>query len=149
MREVRRAAEALTAHVKKTSDFLSRPVEQAIVQTIDPLSAELLSGGLVLDDGQLVLGTWARKYDQDHGIEVGDTLTVVEVAGDDYVVLEVHGEKEVLRGVGTVAAAGTTKALSVTGGGGGTVNMAVAHWLEAFDADGNSIGWVPVFASKT
>lgn len=156
-REVRRAAEALSEHARKSIAFHTQKVEMAVVQSIDPLTAELVEGRLTLDETQLLLGFTARKYDQDHGIEVGDTLTVVEVSGDDYVVLEVHGSKEILKGVGTEPdpAGGTTKTFTGTGPNPGdgsvsvTVSMAVDHWLPAYDVDGNQIGWVPVFAAKT
>jgi hypothetical protein len=154
-REVRRAAEALSEHVRKSHSYHSRPVEQAVVASVSPLTAELVEGRLTLDETQLLLGFTARKYDQDHGIVIGDTLTLVEVSGDDYVVLEVHGSKEILKGVGTEPAAGTTKNLTGTGPNPGvgsvsvTVAMPVANWFEAFDAAGNHLGWVPIFASKT
>lgn len=132
------------------------PVEMAIVLTTQPITAELVAGSLVLGEDILVLGASARRYDRDHGIAVGDGLAIVRLSSEDYFVLDVQTPNEVMKGVGTEAASGTTKTLAVTGTANLTTGALTAHvdlvassWLEVYDADGDSIGFVPVFASKT
>ena len=75
------------------------PTQYAIVRTLDPLAAEVIGHNLVHDDESLIFGAWARKYDQDFGIDVGDTLVLVPVEGGDFLVADVISTKEAAGGV--------------------------------------------------
>lgn len=148
----RRHAAVMSRQIKRKT----KAVELAIVTGIAPLALTLVDGGLELAEDILILGSGFRKYDRDFGVVAGDVVALVELASKDYYVLDVQTENEVMKGLGTVAEAGTTKPLAVTGtadlGTGvvtGSVSLVVAHWLEAYDAAGNSIGFVPVLAAKT
>lgn len=153
--EIRKTAAALSEFARRSHQVHARPVEMAVVRTVGPLTAELADGGLTIGEDMLVLGATARQYDRDHGLKAGDGLGVVRLSSDDYVVLEVFSDSEHGAGIGTSLKAGTTKTLTGSGSDpqGGTVTVSTPWspdgWLEAFDADGTRIGYVPVFTSRT
>jgi hypothetical protein len=154
---VKRAAAAVSTMSRRQIGRHARPTELATVLTIDPLTVELVEGtGLVLGEDILVLGSSFRRHDRDLGVKVGDTVAVARLAAGDYLVHDVQTPDEVMKGIGTTALAGTTKNVAVSGTANlttgvltATAALVAAHWLEAFDANGNSIGYVPVFASRT
>jgi hypothetical protein len=132
---VKRAAAAVSTMSRRQIGRHARPTELATVLTIDPLTVE---------------------HDRDLGVKVGDTVAVARLAAGDYLVHDVQTPDEVMKGIGTTALAGTTKNVAVSGTANlttgvltATAALVAAHWLEAFDANGNSIGYVPVFASRT
>lgn len=142
----RRAARAAGAMARRQIGRHDRPVELAIVATLDPLTVELVEGGLTLGEDILHLGAAFRRHDAAFGVKIGDSVALARQASGEYLVLDVQTDREVVKGLSTDVLAGTTKNLAVSGG---NAAMVAAHWIEAYDVDGNLIGYVPVFASRT
>lgn len=106
------AARAIGALSRRQIGRHVRHVELGIVATVAPLTIDLVEAGLVLGEDILILGSAFRKYDRDFGVQAGDNVALVRQAAGDYYVLDVQTSNEVMKGIGTVAAAGTTKPLA-------------------------------------
>lgn len=90
----RAAAKAVARVARRQIGVNVRHVELAVVRSSDPLSAELVDGSLTLSDDILILGSSARRYARDFGIDPGDTLALVRLSSDDYLVLDVQSPNE-------------------------------------------------------
>lgn len=93
-RSSREAAKAVARLSRRQIGVNVRHVEIAVVLSAAPLSAELVDANLVLTDDILILGSSARRYARDFGIEVGDALALVRLSSDDYLVLDVQTPNE-------------------------------------------------------
>lgn len=90
---VRAAARAIRRHVHDNQNRHSRHPRYAEVVATSPLTARLNDTGLTLSDEALMLSQWARKYDYDHTIDVGDTLLITEMSDGDWLVSDVVSDK--------------------------------------------------------
>ena len=71
-----------------------RVPQRAVVLDTDPLEVELTHSRLVLDNEDLIIAQSVRQYESDYGIEVGDGLVLLPVAGDEWVAAAVIGEQD-------------------------------------------------------
>jgi hypothetical protein len=117
--------------------------QRAVILTVSPLTAELTGSRVVLEDDDLTFTAQVRKYEQDFGFTVGDTLAVIPVKGDEWVVTGVISTKDNFEGPDTVTvpAAGRTFA-----SGTGVTSTPITAVVPYRDANGNIIGYLPLIA---
>jgi hypothetical protein len=135
------AARAIRAHIDRTARQHadnSRP-RYAIIRSLPPnLNVELADARLVLTDDDVTLGDSVRRYDQEHGLAVGDTLVLVQGAEGQWSAIDVHSARELGGRVGSAV----TPASSLAG-------HSVIGKLRVYDDNGSPVGWVPVYDAIT
>lgn len=93
-REMGQAAVALRGMVRRVVEDIVQQNVVGVVVKASPLEVKIAGGSHTLrEDENLVLSHAVRKYDYDHGLEVGDSVLLVP-AGDDYLAAAVVSEKE-------------------------------------------------------
>lgn len=75
-----------------------RPPQRAVVRTVDPLRVELTNARLVLEDEDLIMSQEVRTYDYNYGIAVGDTVVLLPVSGEEWVISNVVSQQDILGG---------------------------------------------------
>jgi hypothetical protein len=66
----------------------------AVVRQVAPLRVELTESRIFLDEDDLSLGQWVRRYEKDKGLKVGDSLVVTPLHSGDWVASEVLSSQE-------------------------------------------------------
>lgn len=95
MRGARELANALIgASAKRVRMDMPYAPQKAIVVSLSPFAAELIEHRLVMTDDDLSFGQWARKYDHDFGIELGDTVVLMPTESGDFLVADVISTKD-------------------------------------------------------
>ena len=76
---------------------LAPQVRKAIGRRLHPLTVEMTEGAITLvEDGeQLALGAWARQYDVQYGIRVGDTVYLVPLSDGGWLGIEFSTQRDV------------------------------------------------------
>lgn len=69
----------------------ARNVLRAEVVKLNPLTVELMSSDQRLDDDDMDLSAWVEFYDEEFGIELGDTVLLQRESGE-YVCFDVVGD---------------------------------------------------------
>lgn len=92
-RHVAEAAQALRRHARSAVEYHARSSSYAQVIAVDPLAVALHGSDEVLDDSQLSLTQWVKRYDLDHTIDVGDTLVIHEMPNGDWLATDVVSDK--------------------------------------------------------
>lgn len=83
------AARAIRRRIERDRQHASRELRYAVVQQTDPLRARLADGKLPLDEEDLVLGQWLRRYRDEVGFVAGDTLAVTSMGNGDWLATDV------------------------------------------------------------
>jgi hypothetical protein len=89
---IKRLAGALTVHTKRSIRRHARSSYHGIVRQVDPLLVDIvgLDGDDLRDADEITIGdALATRLAARGGLEVEDTLTLVEVGDDDYIAVEV------------------------------------------------------------
>lgn len=103
----RQLARAIDQHTDGAARSLGQRREYATVRGIAPLQIEMHGSGLLLDEDDLVISQWVRRYDYDIEIEVGDTVVVDHLPNDDFLVADVVTDTEAYPLNGYVSLVGT------------------------------------------
>lgn len=88
-------AHAIRRGAQRHSERKGNPVSRARIVSLDPLSLDLLGSDMTLDDDDVDLSQEVARYDASEGLEVGDTLTLMEVEEGDWVAVGVVSDTEV------------------------------------------------------
>jgi hypothetical protein len=157
MKEIRRAATALKAQQKKGIKYHTKEPQFAVVRRVEPeLSVEVTGSRLVLDEDDLHLSQDVRRYENDYGLKVGDTVMVTPIGEGDYAVTDVVSEKKDFEGSDTNAVMGSgfigggSDSVTIpSGGGSDTVTIQgtpIVGTVPFYDKDGKVIGRIPLLA---
>lgn len=131
-----RLARALRAHTQQNIAQGVREVHYGIVRQVSPLQVEIEGRSLVLDENDLVVTQWVRRYGYDYGLSVGDTVLVSHMPNDDFVVHDVVSTDRIEQGLDQSSAV----TVSLTSRNGHIVRK--APYLAN---DGTLIGYTPVY----
>jgi hypothetical protein len=109
-----------------------------VVSGTSPITVDMLGARITLDDDDLRLAASVREYDNRVGIAIGDTVVLHRIGEDgDWLITAVESDTDPSdAGVSSVV----EKPLAST-----TVGRVVVGKLAVTDADGNTVGWVPVY----
>jgi hypothetical protein len=77
----------------------ARSANYAVVLQVEPLQVELTERRTLLDDSELVLTQWVRRYVYEHGLFVGDTLLVTQMPNNDFLVSDVVSSNRIEEGI--------------------------------------------------
>jgi hypothetical protein len=95
IREARVLAQAIRRHGEGLVHYHGQRMVKALVQQTDPLVVELMHADVQIEEGHLLLGSWARWYDKRYGIKTDDTVVLVQLAqDDDWFVVDVVGNED-------------------------------------------------------
>jgi hypothetical protein len=143
-REIRRVARAVRNHsARAVGAYSSKPPKLAIVRKVDPLTAEMADHRLQLDEDDLLLTQAMRRYHRDTGIAAGDTLVLIPVSTDDFVVVGVLSQENIDAGI--ASASEDTDGREFASGVGVTSTPIVAV-VPYYDDDGEVVGYIPLIA---
>lgn len=88
-------ARALRDHHERHSE--QRAHHQPVIGVVESIgggtpgfSVSIPDSGFVLDADDLIVGQQVAQFDQDYGIHVGDSLSLMPLANGDYVAVAVH-----------------------------------------------------------
>lgn len=135
----RGVARAIRDMTLRGHEALTPKMRRAVVRSEDPLAVELMDAALVLDEDQLVLGSWVRLYDRLYGIAVGDTVYVVPFADGSWLLVEIAGDKDMVEGLELLS---TARSLHTDHGH-------VVATTDYLDDDGNVVGVVLLYDPAT
>jgi hypothetical protein len=158
---MREAARAVKMLVKQMIELHVPKNLIGIVTDTQPITVDIagLDNSLSEDEGLLISHT-VRHYDEQHGLEEGDSLLLVPAHGGDYVATSVvtqnsslsgvAGEDSVIVGGAVTGTLDATSAHVVVGGTsypviGGTVTVPFTSTADYRDGNGDVIGQVPLF----
>lgn len=94
-----RLAGALRVHTQKHIEASKQGTYIARIVTLDPIQAELGSSGLQLNEDNLILSQWVRRYDYDYGLRVGDNLIVTQMTNAEFVAHDVVSSNKIDEGI--------------------------------------------------
>lgn len=144
-----RAAAAVRGMSARQVDSRARQQDYAIVRSIAPLKVELSSSRLLLDDDDLVVTQWVRRYDLEQGIKVGDTVVVTPMKNGDFLVQDVVAAKDAFRGFSdkTTDLLDSGDVTLTAPGGGGTVTQShhIIKKVPYRNDAGAIVGYVPIY----
>ncbi len=133
---------ALRDHIRRSVGFHAPPHERyAVVRRANaPFVIEMLDSKAVLneDDGEFVTSAWLRRYDADHGIQVGDTVILGTHPDGTLVAKDIVTLKDVTKGVRTDIT--DTKSSILTVDYVPTDHGHVLGFLDVHDKDSNKVG---------
>lgn len=82
-------ARAIRDHALHLHGALTPRVRRGIVKQLSPLSVELIDADVLIDADEMLLGAWLRLYDEQFGIEVGDTAFLYPLESGDWLAFDV------------------------------------------------------------
>jgi hypothetical protein len=135
-----RLARALRSHSGRLIESARRETHFAVVRQANPLQVEIEDHGLVLDEEDLHVTQWVRRYDYDHNLQVGDTVLVAHMPNDDFVVHDV---------IGTGKAEAGLDLANVSASSDPSGAQHVIKKVPMLDDAGNILGYVPIYGSLT
>jgi hypothetical protein len=145
-------ARSLRAHTARHVGQLSRNVHYGIVRQVSPLQVELEGHDITLDEEELVVSQWVRRYGYDYGLNPGDTVLVAHMPNDDFVVHDVIATAKIENGLDLDnIAASADPTLSGSDPQGGTVTITssahITKKVPLLDATGAILGYIPVYGT--
>lgn len=135
-----RLAKAIRTHGERQLAITQKVTHYATVRGLDPFQVELQDRRLILDEDDLVITQWVRRYGYDYGLQVGDTVLVHHMPNDDFVVADVVSTDDIPEGFG----ASDTTTVSLT-----SRNGHILRSVPFYGADGTIIGRIPVYTALT
>lgn len=93
-RALNRLAEAIRGSGHRIVREEVRETQRGVVLTASPLRVELTNARLVLEHEDLILSQEVRRYEYDFGLDVGDTLVLLPVSGEEWVVTNVISQRD-------------------------------------------------------
>lgn len=158
---MREAARAVKVLVKQMIDLHVAKNLLGVITDTQPITVDIagLDNSLSEDEG-LLISHAVRHYDEQHGLEEGDSLLLVPAHGGDYVATSVisknsslsgvAGEDSVISGGNVVGTLDGSSAHVVVGGTsypviGGTVTVPLVGTADYRDGNGDVLGQVPLF----
>lgn len=140
--ETKLLARAIRNHASKAVRLEGLRLYEGIVRQVNPLKVELTTHDVTLEESDLLLGSWVRRYDVIWGLAVNDALVLMLLASGDWYVADVLTQNTVqskppTRTILTTASvspyvppagciAFDVEAIGAGGGGGGTVTAAAS-----------------------
>lgn len=131
-----RLARAMRTHTQQNIAQGVREMHYGVVRQVTPLQVEIEGRSLVLEEDDLVITQWVRRYGYDYGLGVGDTVLVSHMPNDDFVVHDVVSTDKIEQGTDQ----STTVTVSLTSRNGHIVRKTPVR-----ANDGTVIGYTPVY----
>jgi hypothetical protein len=132
-----RLARAFSDHAARHARAQHRGPYYAKIVALNPLQAEVTSQRIVLDEDDMVLSQWVRRYDWEYELAVGDTLVVSRMPNEDWLAHDVVTHNAQNEGADPTDPDPPDL--------GNFVNL-VAQ-IAVTDVDGNITGYIPVYSS--
>jgi hypothetical protein len=88
-------ARAIRHGAQRHSERKGHPVSRAVITSLDPLALDLLGSDMTLGDDDVDFSQEVERYDASEGLNVGDTLTLMEVQEGDWIAVGVVSDTEV------------------------------------------------------
>lgn len=88
-------AHAIRRGAQRHSERKGHPVSRAIILSLDPLELDLLGSDMTLNDDDVDFSQEVERYDASEGLNVGDTLSLIEVEEGDWIAVGVISDTEV------------------------------------------------------
>ena len=88
-------ARAIRRGAQRHSERKGRSVSRAVITALDPLELDLLGSDMALDADDVDFSQEVERYDASEGLNVGDTLSLIEVEEGDWIAVGVVSDTEV------------------------------------------------------